>query len=333
MRRRDFIVGLGGATAAWPLHADAQPAIPMIGYLALASSPNARASFRQDLNEAGYIEGRDVGIVFRSANNQAPLLRELAADLVRSQVAVIVTMDGVAMSAAKAATSTIPIVFATNLDPVKLGLVASLNQPGSNMTGAAVIGSELLGKQLDLLRQMVPRGTIFGYLSDRFRTSEEMTGDIVAASRALGTELVVAEARSRSAVGAVAEARSRIDIDIAFETLVQRRIGALVVAPAVLFDINSDRILRLAARNKIPAMYSHPGWVRRGGLMSYGASFAGTRKVVVDYVVRILKGAKPADLPVQRPTAFDLVINLKTAEALGLTVPPTLLVLATELID
>ena len=323
MRRRDFIAGLGGAAAVWPLHADAQLSpITMSGYLALALGPNERASFRQDLNEAGYIDGRNVRIEFRSADNQAARLPELAADLVRSKAAVIVAFDGPAIYAAKAATSTIPIVFATTLDPVKFGLVASLNQPGGNMTGAALITSEILGKQLDLLSQMVPRVATVGYLSQSgVRTSEEVTSAIVAASRALGTELVVAEARSGS------------DIETAFATLVQRGTGGLIVGPYVLFSMNGNRILELAARNKIPAMYPNSAWVRRGGLMSYSGSFDGARRVIVDYVGRLLKGAKPADLPVQRPTTFDLAINLKTAEALGLTIPPTLRVSATQLID
>jgi putative ABC transport system substrate-binding protein len=323
MRRRDFIAGLGGAAAVWPLRAYAQnSAIPMIGYLALAASQIERARFRQALNEAGYIDGRDVRIEFRSADNQAARLPELAADLVRSQVAVIVAGGGPAIGAAQAATSTIPIVFTTNLDPVKVGFVTSLPRPGGNMTGVAVIGSELLGKQLDLLHQMVPRAGTVGYLSQfGVLTSGEMTADIVAASRTLGTELVVAEARSRS------------DIETAFATFVQRGIGGLVVGPYALVYTNGNRILELTARNKIATMYYNFGWVRRGGLMSYSASVEGVRKVVVDYVVRILKGATPADLPVQRPIAFDLVINLKTAEALGLTVPRTLRALATELID
>jgi putative tryptophan/tyrosine transport system substrate-binding protein len=322
MRRRDFIAGLGSAAAVWPLHADAQQsAMPMIGHLALFSSPYLRASLRQGLSEAGYIDGRDVRIEFRSADNQTARLPELAADLVRSQAAVIVAMDGPAIYAAKAVTSTIPLIFLNSADPVTFGLVASLNRPGGNVTGAAFITSELVGKQLDLLHQMVPRAATFGYLSQfGVRTSEDTTSDIVAASRALGTELVVAEARSRS------------DIETAFATFVQRGTGGLVVGPYVLFAGNGNRVLELAARNKIPAMYPNSDYVRHGGLMSYSASFEGALKVVVDYVVRILRGAKPADLPVQRPTTFDLVINLKTAKALDLTVPPTLLVLATELI-
>jgi putative tryptophan/tyrosine transport system substrate-binding protein len=323
MRRRDFIAGLGGA-AVWPIHADAQQSTtPMIGYLAYSAfnaSENVRTSFRQDLNKAGYIDGRDVRIEFRSADDQAGRLPELAADLVHERVAVIVAVDGPAINAAKEATSNIPIVFMFAGDPVKFGLVASLSRPGGNMTGVALISSELLGKQLDLLHQMIPRAASVGYLS-QFGGPEELTSDIVAASRALGTELVVAEARSRS------------DIETAFATFVQRGTSGLVVGPYLVFDANSYRVLELAARNKIPAMYYTSYWVRRGGLMSYGASFEGGRKVIVDYVARILRGAKPADLPVQRPTVFDLVINLKTAASLGLTVPPTLQVLATELID
>jgi len=322
MRRRDFIAGVGGV-AVWPLHADAQRSpITMIGYLALALGPNARDSFRQDLNEAGYIDGRNVRIEFRSADNQPARLPELAADLVRSEAAVIVALDGPAIYAAKAATSTIPIVFATSLDPVKFGLVASLNRPGANMTGAALITSEVLGKQLDLLSQLVPRVATVAYLSQSgVRTSEEVTSAIVAASRALGTELVVAEARSRS------------DIETAFTTFAQRGIGGLIVGPYVLFSTNGKGILELAARNKIPAMYPNSAYVRRGGLMSYSGSFEGARKVIVDYVGLLLKGAKPADLPVRRPPTFDLAINLKTAEALGLTIPPLLRVSATQLID
>ena len=322
IRRREFIAGFGSAAAVWPLHADAQQsAMPMIGHLALLPSPLQRASFRQGLSEAGYIDGRDVRIEFRSANNQAARLPELAADLVRSQAAVIVAQDGPALYAAQEATSTIPIVFVID-DPVAFGLADSLSQPGGNATGAAFISSELMGKRLDLLHQMVPRVATFGYLSEfGVRTSEDTTSNIVAASRALGTELVVVEARSRS------------DIETAFATFVQRGTGGLVVGPYVLFAGNSNRVLELAALNKIPTMYYSPDWVRRGGLMSYSASFRGALKVVVDYVGRILRGAKPADLPVQRPTTFDFVINLKTAKALGLTIPETLLATADEVIQ
>ena len=260
MRRREFMAGLGSVVAGapvWPRVAHTQgPAIPIIGYLTLASSPNAEQAFRQRLDDAGYIEGRHVRIEFRSANNQAARLPELAANLVRSQVAVIVAAGGPAIFAAKAASSTIPIVFATNLDPVKTGLVASLNRPGGNMTGVATMSLQIWSKQLDLLRQMVPRATTFVYLSDpRVPTAsgylsdapvpktEEQTSDIVSASRALGAELVVVEARGTR------------DIERAFSALAQRGTGALVVGAFALFDANRGRILGLAAGTKIPAMY------------------------------------------------------------------------------
>ena len=338
MKRREFIALLGGAVVgapAWPRVAHTQgPAIPTIGYLTLASSPNTEQAFRQGLNEAGYIEGRNVRIEFHSANNQAARLPELAANLVRSQVAVIVAAGGPAIFAAKAATSTIPMVFATNLDPVKTGLVASLNRPGGNMTGVATMSLQIWSKQLDLLRQMVPRATTFVYLSDpRVPTAsgylfdapvpktEEQTSDIVSASRALGAELVVVEARGTR------------DIERAFSALAQRGTGALVVGAFALFDANRERILGLAAGTKIPAMYYDPSWVMRGGLMSYSPTLAGLRNVIVDYVGRILKGAKPADLPVQQPIKFELFINRGTAEALGLTIPETLLATADEVIE
>jgi putative tryptophan/tyrosine transport system substrate-binding protein len=214
-----------------------------LAYLALNASYNARASFRQGLNDAGYLDGRDVRIAFRSADEQAERLPELAADLVRSRVAVIVAMDAPALHAAQAA-STIPIVFVTGADPVQSGLVASLNKPGGNMTGALLLASEIIGKQLDLLRQVGPQAAAFGYLSQYgIRTSEEITSDIVESSRALGTELVVAEARSRS------------DIETAFATFVQRGTGGLVVGPYMLFETNQNRVLELARRNKIPGMF------------------------------------------------------------------------------
>ena len=331
LRRRDFIAGLGGAAvAARPLYASAQPpAIPVIGYLSFGS-PEANASaefgspeeFLRRLKEAGYDEGRNVAIEFRWGNDQDVRLREFATDWVRRQVAVIVTRGGPATRAARAATSTIPIVFVTNADPVSFGLVASLSRPGGNMTGAALLTTALVGKQLDLLREMVPRATTFVYLTDsRVPTAGETTSDIAAAARALNRDLTIAEARSAS------------DIESAIATLVQRGNGALIVSPYQLFDTNMNRILGLAARHNIPAIYHHSGWVRGGGLMSYGAKSGTWEKTAVDYVVRILQGAKPANLPVHQPTEFDLVINLKTAKTLGLTIPPTLYARATEVIE
>jgi len=330
LQRRGFLAALGGAVA-WPLAARAQKsAIPFIGYLSpWQPAPNTSAEFRQRLKEAGYDEGRNVAIEFRWGNDQDARLREFATDWVRRQVAVIVTRGGPATRAAKAATSTIPIVFVTNADPVSFGLVASLSRPGGNMTGAALLTTGLVGKQLDLLREMVPRATTFAYLIEgsnpqnlrsRGPTAGE-TSDIAAAARAMNRDLAIAEARSAS------------DIESAIATLVQRGNGALIVSSYQLFDTNMNRILGLAARHNIPAIYPDSVWVRRGGLMSYGAKAGTAEKIVVDYVVRILQGAKPANLPVQQPTEFDLVINLKTAKTLGLTIPPTLYALATEVIE
>jgi putative tryptophan/tyrosine transport system substrate-binding protein len=321
MRRRQFIAALGGAVA-WPLRVRAQrPAIPTIGYLSFAFN-DVTNRYRRAFNDAGYIEGRDVKIEVRSVDRQRARLPELAADLVRSQVAVIVALDGAAINAAKAATSTIPIVFITQLDPVKVGWVASLNQPGGNLTGMTLMMSEILTKQLQLLHEMAPGVTTFGYLSPFAGDQvDDLTNDMVAASHALGTELVVVEAPSRS------------EIETAFATLVQRGTGALVVPPYLVFGTNSDRVLELVAWHRIPTICPDVSWVRRGGLMSYSANGAGVNKVTVDYIVRILKGAKPANLPVQQPTAFDLAINVTTAKRHGLAVPQTLLVLATEFID
>jgi putative tryptophan/tyrosine transport system substrate-binding protein len=259
---------------------------------------NRLIAFRHSLNESGYYEGRNVVIEFRSADNQAARLHELATDLVRSQVAVIVAMDGLAVGAAKAATSAVPIVFTTNLDPVKHGFVASLNRPG--LDGSDLDQLQNLGQTA---RSAAPDGSPrddFGYLSDALLSSSDELPSVIAASRALGTELVVAEARSRS------------DIDTAFATFVRRGIGALAVFPTVLFRTNGNKILEMAGRNKIAVMFYPPLWVRRGGLMSYGASVA-FRKLTADYVVRLLKGAKPADLPAQQATKFEFVINLKTS--------------------
>src|SRR5215470_14732457 len=261
MRRRDFITLLGCAVASSPSPARAQQTgMPVIGYLHFGSPTMGLAGeFRKHLSQAGYIEGRNVAIEFRFGNDQNVQLRDLAADLVRSQVAVIVATNDAAALAAKAATSTIPIVFVTGLDPVKRGLVASLSRPGGNITGVALLSSALVSKQLDLLHEMVPGATTFGYLSDpRTHMADEVTSDLAAASRALGWQLVVAEPRSAS------------DIRAAFATFVQRGTAGVVVAPHQLFVINSNFILGLASRNRIPAIYFNSGWVRSGGLMSYG---------------------------------------------------------------
>ena len=325
--RRELITLLGGAVAL-PFAARAQQPriIPEIGFLD-PTSPDAYrggvAAFRRGLEEAGYVEGRNVTIEYRWAEGQFDQLPRLAADLVGRRVAVIVASGGVdAALAAKAATSTIPIVFMGGADPVKYGLVASLNRPGGNITGVTTILNELAGKRLELLRALVPQATTVGYLVDDQTAAKAHvpTSDLVAAARALGLQGIVLECRSIS------------DFEAAFATLVQRQAGALVVSAFPLAFINRPKILALAARHKIPAIYSQPQYAREGGLMSYYG--VGTlRQIGFYYVPQILKGAKPADLPVQQPTKFRLEINAKTAEALGLAIPRTLFVIADEVIE
>jgi putative tryptophan/tyrosine transport system substrate-binding protein len=325
MRRREFIVGLGSA-AAWPLAARAQQPgiIPEIGFLDPTSPdafPRGVAEFRRGLEEAGYVEGRNVTIEYRWAEGQFDRLPRLAADLVGRRVAVIVAFGGVAAAlAAKSATSTIPIVFSGGADPVKYGLVASLNRPGGNITGVTSIVNELAGKRLELLRELVPQTTTVGYLVDnQTETPQVPTSDLLAAARALGLHVIVLEWRSDS------------DLEAAFATLVQRQPSALVVSAFPLAFNNRPKVLALAARHKIPAIYPQPQYAWEGGLMSYDG-VSTLRQVGFYYVPQILKGAKPADLPVQQPTKFRLVINLKAARALGLTVPRRLLISADELI-
>jgi len=325
MRRRDFITLIGGA-AGWPLAARAQqPALPVIGFLD-SGEANAHnvAAFRGGLADAGYIEGRNVAIEFRWANTQFAQLRSMADDLVRRQVTVIVAASAIASGlAAKAATSTIPIVIATGGDPVKFGLVASLNQPGGNVTGLTYMANELASKQLDFLHKLVPSATTIVYLAGRQQfASEEDTGNLLAAAQALERKVIVLECRSDS------------DLDAALASLEQRRAEALIVSLFPLAWTNRRRIIALAARHKIPAIYASDGFARAGGLMSYSAAHSAVlRQVAADYVGKILKGARPADLPVQRPTKFELIVNRLTAKALGIDIPPTLLALADEVIE
>jgi putative tryptophan/tyrosine transport system substrate-binding protein len=326
MRRREFIAGLSAATT-WSLAARTQQLdLPVVGFLDLGSPrPDARymAAFRQGLAEAGFVAGRTVSIEYRWANNQEQRLAPLAAELVQRQVAVIVTFSGPAVLAAQAATSTIPIIFGLAVDPIKFGLVASLNRPGGNITGVTALSGELTGKRLDLLREMTPVATTVAYLTDPGAVnSEQPTRAILAAARALGREAIILEARNE------------LDIDAAFASLVERGVGALVVGPYTLFEGNDRKIVELAARHKIPAIYPRRQFAVSGGLMSYGADPVAAMHLIGSfYVAQILRGAKPADLPVQQPTKFDLVINLKTAKTLGLTVPRTLLVTADEVIE
>jgi putative ABC transport system substrate-binding protein len=323
--RRDFITLLGGA-AAWPLTARAQqPAMPVIGFLHAASpEPFAPfvAAFREGLNEARYVEGRNVTIEYRWAENRYERLPALTADLVARRVAVLVAPGDIAPAAAKAATSSIPIVFIVASDPIKLGIVASLNRPGGNITGISMFTSALMAKRIELLTELVPNAATIGLLINP--TSVTAGTDVnyaQTAGRALGRQIEVLNASNESEIAA------------AFGTLAKQRIGALVTGTDVLFSNQHVQIAALASRHAIPAIYPWPEFVSAGGLASYGTSHAEPYREAGVYVGRILKGEKPADLPVMQPTKFKLVINLKTAKALGLEVPPTLLARADEVIE
>jgi putative ABC transport system substrate-binding protein len=320
MRRREFIAGLAAA-ATCPLRARAQT-IPVIGYLSFGTpreGVDGVAAFLQGLAAAGYVEGRDVAIEFRWANHQGWRLPSLAEELVQQHVVMIAALDGGPSAlAAQAATSTIPILFLLGADPAKFGLAAA-----GNMTGLTALSSDLMGKRLDLLHEINPLATTVAYITDpRAQDSEEPTKAMLAAARALGQQAMVLEARSGS------------DIDAAFATLVERGAGALVVGPHVLFERNGKKIIDLAASDKISAIYPDRGFPAAGGLMSYTADgIAAIRQIGSVYAAQILRGAKPADLPMQQPTKFNLVINQSTAKALGLTIPETLLAIADEVIQ
>jgi ABC-type uncharacterized transport system substrate-binding protein len=326
MRRRQFITLLGGAAAAWPLAARAQqPAVPVVGFLDLGSPrPMERmvTAFRQGLAKAGYVEGQNVVIEFRWTDSQFARLPALAAELVNRQVAVIFTggWGGPAL-AAKAATSTIPIVFAYGGDPVKDGLVAGLNHPGGNITGVTAINAQLVGKWLSLVGYLVPETTTIAFLSGESSSlcCEDQNGQMLTAARALGRQVIIMATRSDR------------DYEMTFKTLIERGAGALVVGPFPFRNINE--ILTLAARYKIPAIYPRRDYVDRGGLMSYAADYADTFRQAGIYTGRILKGEKPADLPVMQATQFELIINLNAAKALGIAIPSTLLAVANGVIE
>jgi putative ABC transport system substrate-binding protein len=329
MRRRDFITLLGGAAAAWPLAARAQERLPTptIGWLDQIDPhlgpTEVLAGFNQGLAEQGYVVGRNVNLEFRSAEGDADRMRMLAADLVRRQVAMIVAKTGTAAHAAKAATASIPIVFRTGTDPVASGLVASFNRPGGNLTGVSFFAGRLGSKRLSLLHDLVPDAALIGMLADpSASTNDAQIGEAQDAAHSLGFHLFVVQAATEPA------------IDTAFAAFIERRVqGLLVAASAFLSFDRIDRIVALAARHAIPAIYAIPDFASAGGLISYGASYADSYRQLGVYAGRILKGAKPADLPVEQSTKFELVINLKTAKALGLTVPPSLLAVADELIE
>ena len=328
LRRRDFITFLGGAAVARPFAARAQQqAMPVVGFLhpgSLAMNRYNVAAFHQGLADAGFVEGRNVAIEFRWANNQLNQLPALAADLVGLRPAAIVAAGAVSSPlAAKNTTSTIPIVMLTGAHPIKLGLVASLNRPGGNVTGLILLTAELQGKRLELLSEIVPQATTVAYLAGPSSSLlfEEETGEILKAAQALGREFIVVEVRSP------------FDFEAPFATIAQRGAGALIVGTFPWFFERRAQILGLAARHRVPAIYPSPAFVFEGGLMSYSAGRGIFRQAGSHYVGQILKGVKPSDLPVQQPTKFELVINFKTAKALGLTIPPTLLVAADEVIE
>jgi putative tryptophan/tyrosine transport system substrate-binding protein len=326
MGRREFITRLSGV-AAWPLAARAQqPAVPVIGYLS-ARAPETDvpllAAFRRGLNETGYVEGKNVAIEYRWGGGQLDRLGALAEDLVRRQVNVIVTGGGEPVAlAAKAATAKIPIVFNIAEDPVRFGLVASLNRPGGNLTGVTSLLGALGLKQLGLLRELVPQAAIIAMLVDpSMPWAESLTTNSQAAARSVGQQVVI--------LGASAER----EIDAAFATFVQQRAGGLLITASPFFFTRANYVIALAARHALPAVYWRREIAGAGGLMSYGSSTAELYGQVGVYAGKILNGTKPADLPIMQPTKYELVINLKTAKALGLEVPATLLARADEVIE
>jgi putative ABC transport system substrate-binding protein len=329
MDRRAFMVSITGSLLAAPLAAEAQEAakVARIGYLStnLAANPHTHEAFRQGLRDLGYVEGRNVVIEYRDAEGTFERLPALAAELVALKVDVIVAGGNRLARAAKQATRTLPIVFAAVSDLVGSGLVTSLARPGSNVTGASILSPELVGKRLELLTQAVPgvnRVAVLwlpGALGER--TEKDMLNEADVAARALGVQLQFVEARGLA------------DLDRAFSDMTRARAGALTVLPSLMFLREHRRLVDLAAKHRLPAVYTVKEYVDAGGLMAYAPNLADVFRLAATYVDRILKGAKPGDLPVEQPTKFELVINLKTAKALGLTIPPSLLQRADQVIE
>jgi putative ABC transport system substrate-binding protein len=327
IQRREFITLLGSA-AAWPLAASAQqPALPVIGYLD-AGSPSfdisfiSVAAFRKGLADSGYFEGRNVAIEYRWAEGHYDRLPALASDLVRRQAAVIVAGPRGAVLAAKSATTTIPIVFMSGADPVRRGFVASLNRPGGNLTGVTILAPDLTAKRLGLLHEMVPHAAVVAVLSDSGSTDPEFPLEqLRAAARVIGVSIRVERAASER------------DFETAFANFARDGAGAIFVVNSGFFAVQRERLAALAARYGMPAIYASREFAEAGGLMTYGPSVTDANRQVGVYTARILKGDKPADLPVLLPTTFEFVINAKTAKALNLAVPPSLLTLADEVIE
>jgi putative tryptophan/tyrosine transport system substrate-binding protein len=328
MRRREFITLLGGAAAtAWPLAARAQqPALPVVGFLGSGSSQSDAfrvAAVRQGLIEAGYVEGQNVAFEYGWAEDQYERLPALAAELVRRQVAVIISIGGITSAvAAKSSTATIPIVFATGGDPINSGLVASLNRPGGNVTGVNFLTETLIAKQFEVLHETVPRTALIGFLVNPTSSlAEPETKDLLAAAESVGQKLLVVQAHTDS------------ELEAAFVTLAQQHPGALMLGGDVFFLSRRNKLVELTARQSMPTIYNLREYVVAGGLMSYGTSITEAHRIAGFYAGRILKGEKPADLPVQQSTKVELVINLKTAKALGLNIPLPLIGRADEVIE
>jgi putative tryptophan/tyrosine transport system substrate-binding protein len=331
VKRREFITLLGSAAAPsllWPFAARAQqPAIPVIGFLSIRSADTDTqflVPFRQGLGESGFVEGRNVAVEYRYAEGHPDRLPSLAAELVRRQVAMIVTTGGAqAALGAKAATTTIPIAFSIGADPIKAGLVRSLNRPGGNVTGVTTSYDEAAPKRLGLLREILPKAAIIAVLinpNDPITANSETT-DMRSAARSIGQQIEILQAGTER------------DIDTAFARLIDMRADALVVAPDALFATQTQKLVALAARHAIPALYWRREFAEAGGLMSYGSSLKDAMRAVGVYAGRILKGARPGDLPVQQPTKFELVVNVKAAKAIGLTIPESFLARADEVIE
>jgi ABC-type uncharacterized transport system substrate-binding protein len=328
LKRREFVALLIGGAAAWPLAARAQPPpMPVIGFLGSGSpdeDANPERAFRQGLAEAGYEEGRNVAIEYRWAESHYDRLPALAADLILHRVAAIVAGAVDAAHAAKAATSTIPIVFNTGGDPVEAGLVASFSRPGGNLTGVSSVTTTLMPKQFGLLSELAPKAVLIGVLvspENLGAMAESHIAEIMSAGRAVGRQAIILKASTD------------VDIDVAFEALIQGRVQALLVTSGPLFVTRMDRLVAFAARHALPAMYFRRELVDAGGLVSYGSSTAEGYRQMGIYAGRILKGEKPSELPVVQPTRFELVINLRTAKLLGLDIPQSVLARADEVVE
>jgi ABC-type uncharacterized transport system substrate-binding protein len=324
MRRREFITSLGSGVVCWPLAAGAQQsAMPTIGFLGIEPDQNTVAGVQQGLSQSGYVEGQNLAIEYRWAEGRNDRLAALASDLVRLQVSVIVAAATPAVAAAKAATATIPIVFNTGADPVAAGFVASLNRPGGNLTGVTVLLAEIVPKQFELMREMVPTASTIAFLHNPANRTlaEPITREAQEAARSLGFKLYVLQASTER------------EIDDAFVKLAQLRPDGLVIGPDQFFTDRSKQLAALTIQHAVPAIYHYHGFAAAGGLMSYGVNLADAYRLEGIYVGRVLKGEKPGDLPVQQATKVELIVNLNTAKALGINVPLPLSGRADEVIE